>query len=132
MVYTSIKEGLRIYPPMPIGSPRIVLPGGQVILGKWIPAEIRISVHHWSTYRSERNLRDADKFVPERCLHTDFRYAGDVLDAHQPSGFGLRNCLGQNMAVHEMRLCLAMLVFWYDLELSPESEGWSEQHSYAL
>lgn len=130
--HTGIKEGLRVYPPVPIGSPRVVLPGGQTILGKWIPPETRVSVHHWSTYHSEQNFKDADKFIPERWLRTDSRYAGDALDAHQPFGFGPRNCLGQNMAMHEMRLILATLLFQYHLELSPESEGWPEQLSYAL
>src|SRR6478735_7971646 len=45
---TCVKETLRIYPPAPIGSPRVVSPGGQQILGKYIPAETRVSVHHWS------------------------------------------------------------------------------------
>ncbi|KAH6967569.1 cytochrome P450 [Ilyonectria sp. MPI-CAGE-AT-0026] len=127
-----LKEALRIYPPVPIGSPRVVLPGGQQILGKWIPCETRVSVHHWSTYHSEANFKNADTFAPERWLKTDPTYAGDALDAHQPFGFGPRNCLGQNMAMHEMRLILATLLFKYDLELCDESRNWANQKSFAL
>lgn len=117
---------------MPIGSPRLVAPGGQTIVGRWLPENTRVSVHHWSTYRSETNFKDADKFVPERWLKTDPRYANDAVEAHQPFGYGPRNCIGQMMARHEMRLILATMLFRYDLELQPESENWSDQLSYAL
>ncbi|KAF4785653.1 hypothetical protein HER10_EVM0008443 [Colletotrichum scovillei] len=127
-----LKEALRVYPPVPIGSPRVVLPGGQQILGKWVPADTRVSVHHWSTYRSESNFKNADTFTPERWLKTDPTYAGDALEAHQPFGFGPRNCLGQNMAMHEMRLILATLLFSYDLELCEESRDWKNQKAFAL
>lgn len=110
----------------------MVLPGGQAILGKWIAPETRVSVHHWATYQSELNFTDADTFVPERWLGTDSRYAGDALDAHQPFGFGPRNCLGQNMAMHEMRLLLATILFKFNLELCDESRDWANQKSYAL
>ncbi|POS72772.1 hypothetical protein DHEL01_v208832 [Diaporthe helianthi] len=127
-----LKEALRVYPPVPIGSPRVVLEGGQVILGKWVPPETRVSVHHWSTYRSEENFKNAATFAPERWLKTDPLYAGDALDAHQPFGFGPRNCLGQNMAMHEMRLILATLIFKFDFELCSESRNWAAQKSFAL
>ncbi|KAK7217022.1 hypothetical protein V2G26_005025 [Clonostachys chloroleuca] len=127
-----LKEALRIYPPVPIGSPRVVPKGGQQVMGKWIPAETRISVHHWSTYHSEANFKNANTYVPERWLRTDPVYAGDALEAHQPFGFGSRNCLGQNMAMHEMRLLLATILFKYDLELSDESRDWSAQKAFAL
>lgn len=127
-----LKEALRIYPPVPIGSPRVVPKEGQQVMGKWIPAETRISVHHWSTYHSEANFKNANTYVPERWLRTDPVYAGDALEAHQPFGFGSRNCLGQNMAMHEMRLLLATILFKYDLELSDESRDWSAQKAFAL
>ncbi|KAK2596069.1 hypothetical protein N8I77_013577 [Diaporthe amygdali] len=127
-----LKEGLRVYPPVPIGSPRVVLEGGQMILGEWIPAETRVSVHHWSTYHSEANFTDADSFIPERWLGTDPKYADDSFNSHQPFGFGPRNCIGQNMAMHEMRLLLATLLFKFDLELCEGCENWATQKSYAL
>lgn len=127
-----LKEALRVYPPVPIGSPRIVPSGGQHILGSYIPPATRVSVHHWSTYHSESNFRDADMFVPERWLKTDPRYADDALEAHQPFAFGPRNCLGQNMAMHEMRLLLATLLFKFDFELCEESKNWTDQKAFAL
>ena len=55
-----------------------------------------------------------------------------LLEAHQPFAWGPRNCLGQNMAMHEMRLILAELVLLFDLKLCDESRGWLDQQTYAL
>ncbi|KAK7951088.1 uncharacterized protein PG986_006816 [Apiospora aurea] len=89
-----LKEALRVYPPVPIGSPRVVPAGGKSILGRWAPPETRVAVHHYSTYYSEANFKDAASFVPERWLG-DPRYADDNQAAHAPFGWGHRNCLGQ-------------------------------------
>lgn len=128
-----LKEGLRVYPPVPIGSPRVVPAGGLQVLDKWIPQNTRVSVHHYSTYHSGDNFKDPEKFVPERWLTAEnTRYANDVQDSLQPFGWGHRNCLGQNMAMHEMRLILASVVRQFDFKLCEESQDWLEQKSYAL
>lgn len=126
-----VKEALRIYPPVPIGSPRVIPEHGQTILGTWLPAETRVSCHHWSTYHSEANFKNAGSFVPERWLG-DPLYADDAFEAHQPFGWGHRNCLGQNMAMHEMRLILATIIYNFDVELHEEHADWPEQQAYAL
>ncbi|KAH6643222.1 cytochrome P450 [Boeremia exigua] len=126
-----LKEALRIYPPVPIGSPRVIPENGQEILGRWIPQDTRVSVHHYSTYHSESNFRDPDAFAPERWLGEPL-YANDIQEAHQPFGFGHRNCLGQNMAMHEMRLILASIVLRFDLQLCDKSQDWIDQLSFAL
>lgn len=126
-----LKEGLRVYPPAPIGSPRVIPVGGQNIFEKWIPQETRVSVYHYSSYRSQGNFRDPDKFVPERWMGHP-KYADDVRDAFQPFGWGYRNCLAQNMAMHEMRLILAPVFIHLDLQLCNESQSWLEQRTFAL
>lgn len=126
-----LKEGLRIYPPVPIGSPRVIPAGGQNILGKWIPQDTRVSVHHYSSYRSQANFRDPENFVPERWMGHP-KYVDDVQDAFQPFGWGHRNCLGQNMAMNEMRLILASVFLHFDLQLCNESQNWLEQKTFAL
>ncbi|KAF4436168.1 hypothetical protein F53441_13312 [Fusarium austroafricanum] len=123
-MHACLKESLRIYTPTPLGSPRLVPKGGQKILGQHIPEGTWTSVHHWSTYQSKFNFADPQVFAPERWLRTDPKYAGDILEAHQPFSFGPRNCLGQNMAMHEMRLILATLLFKYDLELFFPIDGY--------
>ncbi|KAJ4410792.1 hypothetical protein N0V91_001720 [Didymella pomorum] len=82
-----LKEGLRVYPPVPIGSPRVVPIGGLQVLDKWVPQDIRVSVHHYSTYHSQENFTDPDRFVLERWIAKEnTRYANDVYEALQPFG----------------------------------------------
>lgn len=45
---------------------------------------------------------------------------------------GPRNCIGQTMAMHEMRLFLASLVYNFDLELCNDTQEWAKQQSFAL
>jgi cytochrome P450 len=40
-----ILEGLRIYPPLPLGLPRIVPEGGDVVDGHFLPAGVRFTWH---------------------------------------------------------------------------------------
>ena len=42
-----IEEGLRLCPPVPLGMPRIVPPGGGEVSGQWLPAGvIRLGLYH--------------------------------------------------------------------------------------
>ncbi|KAI3340200.1 cytochrome P450 [Ustulina deusta] len=125
-----IREAMRVYPPIPSGLPRIVAEGGNSILGKWVPAGTHVSVHQFSTYHSPQNFKDPDKFVPERWLG-DPRYSDDNRDAHQPFSTGTRNCLGMNLAWHEIRLMLAKLVYEFDIE-SDTGSDWLDQKVYII
>ncbi|KAL7796670.1 averantin oxidoreductase [Trichoderma ceciliae] len=135
LVYLNacIKEALRLYPPVPVGVPRVVpnnasgmnMPGGPV------PAGTRVSVHHYSTYRSADNFRDPDSFVPERWLN-DPVYTGDNRECCRPFAFGPRDCLGQNMALHEMQLILARFFFKFNIEMCEGISDWDEQNAFVL
>ncbi|KAI0466298.1 cytochrome P450 [Xylaria cf. heliscus] len=125
-----IREGMRVYPPVPSALPRVVAEGGNSILGKWVPEGTRVSVHQFSTYHSPDNFRDPDKFVPERWLG-DPAYKDDNRNAHQPFSVGTRNCLGINLAWHEMRLMLAKLVYEFDIE-SDAGLDWLDQNVYVI
>lgn len=127
-----IKEALRMYPPVPFGAPRVIPAGGHSVMGFWLPEETRVSCHHYSAYYSEANFRNAKSFVPERWLGTDPAYADDARDAWQPFGYGARDCIGQNMAMHEMRLLLAHVLYSFDFEICDESRDWMDQETYAL
>ncbi|KAJ4983610.1 averantin oxidoreductase [Stagonosporopsis vannaccii] len=88
------EEGLRIYPPVPIGTPRVTPKEGSVICGDWVPGKTRVSVTQWAANRSAHNFRDPDLFHPERWL-SDSGFDSDRKDAMQPFVVGPRNCLGK-------------------------------------
>ncbi|KAH7020724.1 cytochrome P450 [Microdochium trichocladiopsis] len=130
-----IKESMRVYPALPTGLPRELPKGGNVILGQHLPEHTRVSVHQYSTFHSPHNFTDPDAFVPERWLN-DRKYANDARDWVMPFSLGPRNCLGQQMAMHEMRLIFAALVMRFDLELDQEENAkhgeWMDQRTFAI
>lgn len=92
----------------------------------------RASVHHYTTYRYPENFKNPDAFVPERWLGSDPAYDNDRRKALQPFSYGPRNCLGQNMAMYEMRIILAKVFFSFDIELSKDHLEWADQKVFAL
>ena len=48
------------------------------------------------------------------------------------SSVGPRNCIGKNLAWHEMRLLLATALLNFDIELTPESRDWNQQNIFTL
>ncbi|CAI6100760.1 unnamed protein product [Clonostachys chloroleuca] len=130
-LHACIQEGLRMYPPVPSSLLRVAPDQGTIICDGFVPSGTSISVHHTATYRSPKNFRNPNDFVPERWLGAE-EYADDLREALQPFHLGPRNCLGQNMAWHEMRLLLAQLLYNFDIELCEESKGWSDQKVFVL
>ncbi|OCK77527.1 cytochrome P450 [Lepidopterella palustris CBS 459.81] len=126
-----IEEGLRMYPPVPIGMPRCTPPEGATICGKFVPGGTVVYMSHYATYYSAANFTSPKSFIPERWTG-DLRFANDNKFAFQPFSYGPRNCLGKNMAYHEMRLILSKILFNFDLQLCEESEGWTNQECWTL
>jgi hypothetical protein len=54
----------------------------------------------------------------------DPKYKDDNLDAVEPFHVGPRNCVGKNLAWHELRLFLATTYTFFDLELTEKSQNW--------
>lgn len=92
-----LQEGLRYYPPVPTGFPRIVPGQGQEISGHYIPGGTSVYVSQHASNHSPRNFTDPDAFVPERWLDNERpdKYETDNRDVVQPFSFGPRNCLGK-------------------------------------
>lgn len=126
-----LNEAMRLYPPVAAGLPRIVDAQGDMIGKHWLPGGTIVSVPQLATNHSSRNFTDPEEFIPERHLN-DPRYASDDRSAMQPFSFGPRNCIGRNLAFVEMRIILARMVFNFDMELDPSSDGWTNQDAYGL
>ncbi|QIX02012.1 hypothetical protein AMS68_007529 [Peltaster fructicola] len=127
-----LQEGLRMYPPASIDLPRQVPHGGISIDGNFIPAGTKIGIAQYASYRMPEHFKDANEFHPERWLG-DPKYANDNLDSVEPFSVGPRNCLGKNLAWHEMRILLATVLLEFDLTLLPECNDWVDvQKVYTL
>ncbi|KAF1959746.1 cytochrome P450 [Byssothecium circinans] len=126
-----IKEALRMYPPIAVALPRTTPPDGSTVCGQYVPGGYIIGIAQRVMFTSERNFKDPLSFVPERWLG-DKRYDGDQRACVQPFSVGSRDCIGKNMAYHEMRLIMASLLHAFDLQLCPESEDWANQKIFML
>ncbi|KXL43990.1 hypothetical protein M433DRAFT_76371 [Acidomyces richmondensis BFW] len=131
-LHACIEEGLRMYPPVTNGLPRIVPPGGAMIDGHEVPGGTQVYVSPFATYRNQRNFLHADSFIPERWLSESGEFTGDKKHALQPFSTGPRVCLGRNMAYHEIRLILSKLLWNFDLRLCAESSLWNEQNVFIM
>jgi cytochrome P450 len=92
-LHACIEEGLRMYPPVSNGLPRVVPPTGAVVDGRDIPSGTVVYTHQLSTYRNPRNFRDPYEFRPERWLNND--HGSNLKHALNPFSVGPRACLGK-------------------------------------
>ncbi|KAF1922663.1 cytochrome P450 [Didymella exigua CBS 183.55] len=125
-----LTECLRLHPPVPTGGMRVIGEGGNTILGHLLPEDTKMSIATWTAFRTSRYWKDGNAFVPERWIPGEPGYeeyqAYDRHSVFQVFGAGPRACIGKNLALQEMRLIYANLLFHFDLELCPESERWME------
>nr|QSG30342.1 CYP65EW3 [Hormonema carpetanum] len=126
-----LEEAMRMYPPVPTGLPRVTPPGGAPICGEHVPGGTIVSVDQFSTYHSERNFRRHSEFIPERWLG-DAEFADDARSCFQPFSTGPRNCIGRNLAYHEARLLLTMVLWHFELSLDDADDLWNEQKIFIL
>ncbi|EME39031.1 cytochrome P450 monooxygenase-like protein [Dothistroma septosporum NZE10] len=117
-----LDEALRLYPPVPMQSNRIVNPGGADIAGQYVPAGTTVAVQQYAACRSSDNFRRPDEFLPQRWLE-DPEFANDRRATSQPFSVGPRNCIGRQLAHAEMRLILAKILWHFDLELDAPKMG---------
>ena len=107
-----LKEGMRLYPPVP-QIPRETT--GPVELGGYAISEgATVAPSQWTIHRDGRFWTDPMTFRPDR-------FAGDDDDrprfAYFPFGGGPRRCIGQQFAMVEGKLILATLAQQFHLEL---------------
>ncbi|OCK73561.1 cytochrome P450 [Lepidopterella palustris CBS 459.81] len=125
------EEALRMYPPVPAGMPRVVSSEGAIICGNFVPGGTTVYVSIFATNHSEANFKHHNSFIPERWTG-DERFASDNKFAFQPFSYGPRNCIGKNMAYHEMRLILSKVLWNFNLTLFSEMDDWAHQDVFTL
>ncbi|KAI5465255.1 cytochrome P450 [Mariannaea sp. PMI_226] len=129
-----LKEALRFYPPVPNALKRITPPGGAHVCGGFVPEKkTRVGIPFYASLRSHRNFTNPSEYVPERWLsEAPDAYLEDNKASWQPFSFGPRNCLGMNLAWHEMRLILSSCLWHFDLTLAETDVNWLDQKSYIV
>lgn len=114
-----IDEALRIFPPVPTGLTRTVPAGGDTVAGEPLPGGTTVSVYSWAAAHAPANFTRPDDFVPERWLEGSPEarpHAADRRDASQAFSLGPRGCIGKHLSYLELRLILANLLWFFDVE----------------
>ncbi|XP_016498238.1 cytochrome P450 734A1-like [Nicotiana tabacum] len=118
MLSMILNESLRLYPPIVATIRRakadVDLGGCQIPLGTEVLIPI-LAVHHdqaiWGS--------DANEFNPARFSEGVARAAKHPV-AYIPFGLGVRQCIGQNLAILQTKLTLAIILQRFTLRLSPQ------------
>ncbi|KAK1750099.1 cytochrome P450 [Echria macrotheca] len=115
--YTTavIKESLRMFP---IGfASRAAPPGRTHLTDKGVAYPIQgqmIIPNQHALHYDPRQFPDPDRFLPDRFLESYEPKAHRF--AWRPFERGIRACMGQDMAMDEMRIVLLLTVRWFDFE----------------
>ena len=119
LTYTTqvINEVLRLYPPAYLFAREAVT--DQELDGYLIPAGTLIFItpyvtHHDSNYWQDPETFDPERFTPENISKRD-------KDIYYPFGAGPHICIGNNLAMMEMQLTLAMIYQRFKPDLVTDS-----------
>ncbi|XP_041348004.1 cytochrome P450 4F22-like [Gigantopelta aegis] len=110
-----IKESMRLHTPVPFIQRELAQE--MIIEGQKIPSGVVISVPVYNVHHNPLIWDNSTEFRPDR-------FSPENVEKRDPFAFipfsaGSRNCIGQNFAMHEIKLILARLFYKYTLELDP-------------
>ena len=116
-LYACMNEALRMSPP--VGSPlwREVGPGSEVIDGVVLQPGCTVGTGVYSMHHNETDFVDAHEFQPERWLSE--QNSKKCHDAFMPFSAGPRSCIGRSLAINELTLTMAVLLWRYDVRATP-------------
>lgn len=112
-----IKETLRLYPTVSstrIGEQGFSITDGQ---GRQYPTEdFLVWANPQATHRDPLYWPEPDEFIPERWLAPTDDPMHPIKGAWRPFEHGPRNCIGQELAMMEMKIILVMTVRRYNIK----------------
>ncbi|PYH92912.1 putative cytochrome P450 [Aspergillus ellipticus CBS 707.79] len=127
---SCISESLRLSPPGGSALFREIESCGAVIDGTFLPAGVEVGVGIYSIHHTEKYYSNAMEFRPERWLNTELGNGeknGDNLP-YMPFSIGPRSCIGKPLAVAQVMLTLARLLWEFDFRVVGGDEGGSGEY----
>lgn len=93
-----IKEGLRLFPPIPMSLPRYVPENGRTVCGYTLPAGSIVSCQAYSLHLLDKDVfPNAEKFLPDRWLQKEGEIERNRLFFAFASGG--RGCIGKKYVI---------------------------------
>ncbi|KKY13274.1 putative cytochrome p450 [Diplodia seriata] len=130
LTLAAIKETLRLFPPaggIRRGAPDIVLTTEDGT--RYPTAGCSVWVVHEAVHRNPALWPRADEYLPERWIVGEDGYAAlqpKEKGAWRPFEIGPRNCIGQTLALTEIKTLLVMTLRSFDVK--PAYDEWDEMH----
>ena len=109
------EEALRLYPAVPALVRRVVRP--TTLVGCEIPVASRVLISIYNVHRHPEFWEGPTRFEPERFSPEQVASRHDL--SYIPFGAGQHKCIGNNLALMEGSLLLAMIAQRYELDLVP-------------
>ncbi|BFZ18234.1 hypothetical protein BsWGS_21273 [Bradybaena similaris] len=111
-----IKESLRLHSPVPFIQRELTV--DTDIDGYIAPAGTLVSVILYNAHHNPLIWGDTLKFDPDRFLPENVEARSSY--AFVPFSAGPRNCIGQNFAMHEIKIVLARILRKFTIRLEPD------------
>ncbi|KAF2195526.1 cytochrome P450 [Zopfia rhizophila CBS 207.26] len=136
-----IWEGFRMCNPTPVGLPRLSPPEGGTVCGHWVPGNVFVNLHPLSLCFDPSRFYDPQSFHPERWLPKTIRnstspFYNDDRNSVQPFSIGPRSCIGRPLAMAELMLTLARMVWSFNLKEVDETNAgrleWESQRTFTV
>lgn len=119
-LHATIREAIRLYASSTWPIERRVPAGGVTIAGLHLPEGTSVGTMAMATHLDQSVFGEyADEYWPERWLTTDAESLKRMDAAFMGFSRGRRACLGQHIAVLQMKKLLASLVMQFDVSRAP-------------
>lgn len=113
-------------PGVPGLLPREVQPGGLSISGQYFPTGTDMGVPHYVIHHNEAYYPDSFAYKPERWIvDSESGISAESVALAQsafcPFSIGPRGCVGRSLAMKEIMIVVARLVYIYEMRISEGS-----------
>jgi cytochrome P450 len=125
-----VKETLRLGNLVPGRFPRVTPPEGMIIAGQHIPGGSVVSAGTHLVHMNPSIFPEPEKFMPERWIDDTPREF--KLEKYMVAfSSGSRDCIGRELAFAEIRVFIACLVSFFEVELANRQDyfldlGWRD------
>ncbi|CAE1163005.1 CYP4B1 [Acanthosepion pharaonis] len=110
-----LKESIRLFTTVPMISRSLTRP--FVIDGKLLPAGMTVSINIYAMHHNPDVWQEPEEFLPSRFLSDDPNPKNPYM--YIPFSAGPRNCIGQNFAMHEMKVMVAKIIQAFEITADP-------------
>ena len=117
-----VDETMRMSPSVGSSLAREVQQGGAIVDGEFIPAGCDVGVPIYSIQHNLEYFSDPFTFLPERWMIGEQGTTQETValasSAYVPFSSGPRGCIGKGMALTEMMLTMAMVLWRLDFKIA--------------